>query len=133
MTAFEPIFLPLPLEETCNEVSASMQREGFIPKERHDLNPEEVGLSDAGSRRLSHIVILDFEPPGLEGNASLNPLHAALYLCQIVCQTFDPQVTKITFNDYESIPFLDEDITSDFAMIVTRRLQRVHNALARRV
>lgn len=132
MTALDAITFALPLEETCDEISAAMQREGFIPKERHRLDPAELGLT--GAKNKGVLVIMDFEPGGLaEEDSALDPLHAALCLCQVVCQATGPQYTRVTFADYKSMPELDEDVPTDFSSLVQRRLIRVHTALNRRV
>jgi copper chaperone CopZ len=76
----EPLIIALALEETCNEVSAAMAREGFVPRERHRLSPEDTPVSGAARKRGATFV-LDFEPAGLSDDAGLHPLEMALCMC----------------------------------------------------
>ena len=138
MTEFAPIILALPLEETCDEITRAMQNESFVPKMRHRLDPRELGLNDPKKKR-GVVVIMDFEPPGLnhDGGTTLSRMEAELCLCQIVCEETDPHYTRVIFVAYEPAPEhlagVVEDIPAGLASVTQRRLERVHTSLSRRV
>jgi hypothetical protein len=130
----EPLIIALALEETCNEVSAAMAREGFVPRERHRLSPEDTPVSGAARKRGATFV-LDFEPAGLSDDAGLHPLEMALCMCHIVCEQAAPEYTRVTFIAYtpQSDAGEYDPIPSGFASLVQQRLSRVHEALNRKV
>jgi hypothetical protein len=134
VTDLDPVIIALALEETCNEVSAAMAREGFVPRERHRLNPEDTPISGA-TRKRGATFVLDFEPAGLADGSKLPPLEMALCMCHIVCEATAAEYTRVTFIAYtpQSDAGEYDPIPSGFASLVQQRLSRVHAALNRKV
>lgn len=122
--------LPLPLDEACHEVEEAMRSEGFVLKASHRLDPKELGLTELG--RHAVVVVIGFDPPLDPKDMPEDPLRAAFYLCQVLCEEASPYSTRIYFSDYDTEPIFDAGVPADVALLVRRRLERVHATLSRR-